>query len=212
MAHTTATTARTTTTTIVMTAPSLRSPNDGFIWDVPHRPGSYFNPINIWKSTLPTSDRELFEWSTCTGCPFEVLEERIPGQTYNEGLAEVALPVEQVTGDYQWRVTAVYADGTTLTSATWGFSVYAFDEVNVSGTVTDKTSGTPLSSVHLILASGPAHWARNTGPSGTFNFNGGPGGPQTPTLTVSKSGYETQTIELAIGESAVVDIELTPTP
>lgn len=159
---------------------------------------------------MPTSDHERFEWSICPACPFTVLQE--VRETYGDGNAEALLDVELVPNDFRWRVVAVYRDGTELPSATWSFSVYAFDEVDVSGTVTDKVTGNPLSSVHLELMSGPANWVRNTGPSGTFDFKGGPGGPEPPTLTASKAGYETQVIPLAVGESAVVDVELTPTP
>ena len=177
---------------------------------VAHRPGEFFHPINIWHSTLPNSEGEVYEWSVCSGCPFEVLQEVSPGGTYGGGMAEVLHNLELISAQYEWRVTAIYSDGTELTSETWSFSVYAFYPVTVEGTVTDAVTGGAVEGVHLSLRSGPADWGRWTDGGGTFSFINGPGGPEPPSLTVAKDGYQTQTLDLAVGESVVLSIQLQP--
>jgi hypothetical protein len=206
---TTTTTIAATTTTIEKTAPILDHPGPDFVTAVQRAPGQIFHPVHIWRSTLPGSIVERYEWATCPTCGFETLAEYHPGDTYNDGFAEIAHDLEAVSGEYRWRVRAVYSDGTEMVSSTWSYTVYAFEPISVTGTVTDASTGDPLFNARLTLVSGPADWRRSTNNAGEFAFDRGPGGPEAPILTVTKDGYETLTLNMNRGESVTLDLELT---
>jgi hypothetical protein len=203
-----------TTTTVTKRAPQLAHPGLSAVWAVPYDPGEQFSPLFGWKPTLPGSDSERFEWSNCDGCPFEtihVVHEVVEDEWY-PGFLEVWQHLDAVSAEYRWRVIATYWDGSELASPTATFTVYAFYPVTVSGTVVDASTGDAIDRVHLTLTSGPANWGRRTDAGGTFSFVNGPGGPEQPTLTATKDGYTTVVIPLNVGESAVVNVELTPAP
>ena len=160
---------------------------------------------------MPASIHERFEWSACDGCPFTQRAISVFDPTYAP-FNEVLLDFEQVSATHRWRVVAVYPDGTELSSETWSLEVYAFYPVTISGTVTDASSGEAIHGVRLVLESGPADRRRSTDGSGTFSCVDCPGGPEPPTLTASKDGYETLVLPLNVGESVVLNLELNPTP
>ena len=201
-----------TTSTLPMVAPVLDHPDDGDILVIPGVPASkYGDPVLIWYTTWPASMHERFEWSACDGCPFTQQVISVFDPTYAP-FAEVLLDLEQVSATHRWRVVAVYADGTELSSETRSFEVYAWYPVTISGTVTDASSGEAIGGVRLVLESGPASWIRYTSRGGLFDFTDGPGGSEPPTLTASGSGYETLVLPLNVGESVVLNLEMNPTP
>lgn len=208
----TTTASPTTTSTVTKTAPRLNQGQASVVTTVHYNPDGLFNSGFSWITTLPGSDNERFEWSGCADCPFEVVRVVSGAQPAYPGFLEVVMPLSKVSATYRWRVIATYWDGSELASETGTLTVYAFYPVTVSGTVVDASTGAAIDRVHLKLDSGPASWGRWTGTGGTFSCINCPGGPEPPTLTASKDGYETLVLPLNVGESVVLNLELNPTP
>jgi hypothetical protein len=197
---------------MVKRAPELIHPGVSAVSTVRYDPDGLFGPLFGWETTLPDSDHERFEWSNCADCPFEVVQVVSEVPPDYPGFLEVWQQLPTISAIYRWRVVATYGDGSELASETGTYTVYAFIPVTISGTVADALSGDAVGGTHLTLESGPATWTRRTDAGGTFSFIDGPGGPEQPILTVSKDGYATLTIALNVGESIVLDLELSPEP
>ena len=76
------------------------------------------------------------------------------------------------------------------------------------GVVTDKQTGDPLNNVTVTLS--PGGTTKITGSDGLFEFNELT--PQQYTITVQKSGYESnrKTLSAVVGEKVQANITMTP--
>ena len=86
------------------------------------------------------------------------------------------------------------------------FEVFA----KIQGTVTDHSTGSPLSNASVTLT--PSGLSKITDDNGFFRFD--ELDTQQYTLTVQKSGYQPnrKTVNAVSGETQQVDIQLTPIP
>lgn len=78
---------------------------------------------------------------------------------------------------------------------------------NVTGTVTDAVTGLPIEGAYVAISADIADW---TTASGSYNLGGVNAGDYT--VTVSQTGYATQTISVTIssGATTVQDFALVP--